>query len=87
MKDIRYHIGGKEVCISISNTGNVAAVTADGMQLEPTSQEMTVYAAVIALALAQYEVEEVHDEEPVSITLKRKETAWNDPSRQFNHHN
>ena len=87
MKQIKHHIGSKEVCISISNKGNVAAVTADGLQLEPTSQEMTVYAAVIALALAQYEVEEVHDEEPASITLKRKGTAWNDPSRQFNHHN
>ena len=75
------------MCISISNTGNVAAVTADGMPLEPTSQEMAVYAGVIALALAQYEVEDVHDEEPASITLKRKDTAWNDPSRQFNHHN
>ena len=87
MKHIKYHIGGKEVCISLSNNGNVAAVTADGLQLEPTSQEMTVYDAVIALALAQYEVEEVHDAEPASITLKRKGTAWNDPSRQFNHHN
>ena len=87
MKHIKYHIGGKEVCISISNNGNVAAVTADGLQLEPTSQEMTVYAAVIAIALAQNEEEEVHDEEPASITLKRKGTAWNDPSRQFNHHN
>ncbi len=87
MKQIKYNIGGKEVCISISNAGNVAAVTADGMELEPTSEEMAVYAGVIALALAQYEVEEVHDDEPVGITLQRKRTAWNDPSRQFNHTN
>lgn len=86
MKHIKYNIGGKEVCISISHAGNVAAVTADGAPLEPTAREMAVYAGVIALALAQYEVEDVHDDgEPAEITLKRRPTPWNDPARQFNH--
>lgn len=85
MKQLRYTIAGKEVLISISNSGNVASVTADGRQLEPTAEEMAVYAGVISLALAQYEVEEVHDEETSVITLKGGKTPWNDPSRQFNH--
>lgn len=87
MKQLKYNIAGKEVLISISNSGNVASVSADGKPLEPTAEEMTVYAGVIALALAQYEVEEVHDEETSVITLKHSVTPWNDPARQFNHSN
>lgn len=87
MKQLKYNIAGKEVLISISNSGNVASVSADGKSLEPTAEEMAVYAGVIALALAQYEVEEVHDEETSVITLKHSVTPWNDPARQFNHSN
>ena len=87
MKQLKYTIAGKEVLISISNSGNVASVSADGQPLEPTAGEMAVYAGVIALALAQYEVEEVHDEETSVITLKHSVTPWNDPARQFNHSN
>ena len=87
MKQLKYNIAGKEVLISISNSGNVASVSADGQPLEPTAGEMAVYAGVIALALAQYEVEEVHDEETSVITLKHSVTPWNDPARQFNHSN
>ena len=87
MKQLKYTIAGKEVLISISNSGNVASVSADGKSLEPTAEEMAVYAGVIALALAQYEVEEVHDEETSVITLKHSVTPWNDPARQFNHSN
>lgn len=87
MKQLKYNIAGKEVLISISNSGNVASVSADGQPLEPTAEEMAVYAGVIALALAQYEVEEVHDEETSVITLKHSVTPWNDPARQFNHSN
>ena len=87
MKQLKYTIAGKEVLISISNSGNVASVSADGQPLEPTAGEMAVYAGVIALALAQYEVEEVHDEETSVITLRHSVTPWNDPARQFNHSN
>ncbi len=87
MKQLKYNIAGKEVLISISNSGNVASVSADGKPLEPTAEEMAVYAGVIALALAQYEVEEVHDEETSVITLRHSVTPWNDPARQFNHSN
>ena len=87
MKQLKYNIAGKEVLISISNSGNVASVSADGKSLEPTAEEMAVYAGVIALALAQYEVEEVHDEETSVITLRHSVTPWNDPARQFNHSN
>ena len=87
MKQLKYNIAGKEVLISISSSGNVASVSADGKSLEPTAEEMAVYAGVIALALAQYEVEEVHDEETSVITLKHSVTPWNDPARQFNHSN
>ena len=87
MKQLKYNIAGKEVLISISNSGNVASVSADSKSLEPTEEEMAVYAGVIALALAQYEVEEVHDEETSVITLKHSVTPWNDPARQFNHSN
>ena len=82
MKTLKYPVGGQEFCITLNNAGRVVA--AEGA--EPTAEEMAVYAGVISLALAQYEVEDVHDEEPVNtITIQRKATAWNDPSRQFNH--
>ncbi|MDO4211318.1 MAG: hypothetical protein Q4D23_06345 [Bacteroidales bacterium] len=82
MKTLKYTVGGKELSITLNNAGRVVSV--DGA--EPTAEEMAVYAGVISLALAQYEVEDVHDDEPVNtITIQRKCTPWNDPSRQFNH--
>ena len=45
---------------------------------------MPIYAGLISLALAQYECEEVHDEETEVITLNAAHTRWNDPTRQFN---
>ena len=45
---------------------------------------MPIYAGLIILSLAQYDIEEVHDEETEVITLDHKRTSWNNPTRQFN---
>ena len=50
----------------------------------PSDERMPIYAGLISLALAQYECEEVHDEEAEVITLNAAHTRWNDPTRQFN---
>ena len=41
---------------------------------------MPAYAAVIALALIEHEVEIVHDEEPGVITLASRNSDWSHPS-------
>lgn len=46
---------------------------------------MPAYAAAIALALIEHEVEVVHDDEPGMITVKPTKTSWNHPSAVWNH--
>ena len=41
---------------------------------------MPAYAAAIALALIEYEVKVVHDDEPGVITLAPQQTDWAHPS-------
>ncbi len=85
MKTFEYNFGGRAVRITFNERrGTVAAVEEDGMPFVPTAERMPIYAGLISLALAQYEVEEVHDEETEVITLDYKSTPWNDPMRQFN---
>ena len=44
---------------------------------------MPIYAGLISLALAQYECEEVHDEEHDVLTFTNQNFAWNNPALQF----
>ena len=41
---------------------------------------MQAFAAVIALALIEHEVEIVHDDESGIITVEHHHTGWNNPS-------
>ena len=70
------------ISITLNNAGQIVCV--DGV--ESSAEDMAHYAAVISLALAEDAATIVHDDEPVNtITIQRKATPWNDPSRQFNH--
>lgn len=70
------------ISITLNNAGQIVSI--DG--IEPSAEDMAHYAAVISLALAEDAATIVHDDEPVNtITIQRKATPWNDPSRQFNH--
>ena len=85
MKTFHYNFGGRDVRITFNERrGTVAAVEEDGVPFVPSDERMPIYAGLISLALAQYECEAVHDEEPEVITLNAAHTRWNDPTRQFN---
>ncbi|MCF0235876.1 MAG: hypothetical protein HUK09_04040 [Bacteroidaceae bacterium] len=85
MKTFEYNFGGKAVRITFNERrGTVAAVEEEGQPFAPAPERMPFYAALISLALAQYEVEEVHDEETNVITFEHQRTAWNNPTRLFN---
>ncbi len=45
---------------------------------------MKAFAAVIALALIEHDVEIVHDDEPGVITLSQQGSDWAHPSRMMN---
>lgn len=82
MKTLKYTVAGQDLCITLNNAGQVVGVEG----AEPSAEDMARYAAVISLALAEDAATIVHDDEPCNtITLQRKATPWNDPSRQFNH--
>ncbi|RRD79764.1 hypothetical protein EII14_05560 [Alloprevotella sp. OH1205_COT-284] len=85
MKTFEYNFGGKTVRITFNERrGIVTAVEEDGRPFTPCEDRMPIYAGLICLALAQYEIEEVHDDETEIITLDHKRTPWNNPTRQFN---
>lgn len=84
MKIFQYNFGGRTVRISLSEQqGTIVAVEEEGASYQPTAAEMPLYAGLISLALAQYECEEVHDDECGVLTLKAQPSAWNDPALQF----
>ena len=84
MKVFQYNFGGRTVRISLSeHRGTIVSVEEDGASYHPTEAEMPIYAGLISLALAQYECEEVHDDEPSVLTFKAQPTVWNDPALQF----
>lgn len=86
MKQFHFNFGGKDVRITFNERrGTVALVEEDGKAFVPNAERMPIYAGVIALALAQYEIEEVHDNETEIIAVKPHSTSWNNPVRQFNH--
>ncbi len=85
MKTFKYTIGGKELTLRLDDRrGTVDSLLFDGVAVRPAESEMSAYAAAIALALIEHEVEEVHDEETGVITLRRQKTPWNSPSEMMN---
>lgn len=60
-------------------TGNILQ---DGFKMK--GKDMEVYMAVIGMALRQYE-DDVHDVESGIITIKPKETGWDDEYSQMTH--
>jgi hypothetical protein len=47
-------------------------------------KDMEIYMAVIGMALKQYE-DDVHDVESGVITIKQKDTGWDDEYSQMTH--
>ncbi len=85
MKTFKYTIGGKQLTLRLDDRrGTVGSLHYDGAAVRPDDSEMPAYAAVIALALIEHEVEEVHDEETGVITLRRQKSPWNSPSEMMN---
>ena len=56
----------------------------DGKHPAISEEDMAVYAAVISLALIEYDVEIVHDDEPGFITLAPQGGSWGTPSDLMN---
>lgn len=85
MKTFKYTIGGKSICIRLDEKqGTIADLLVDGTHPAVSEDEMPAYAAVIALALIEHEVEIVHDDEPGIITLAGQESSWSHPSLLIN---
>lgn len=85
MKTFKYTIGGKSICIRLDEKqGTIADLLVDGAHPAVSGDEMPAYAAVIALALIEHEVEIVHDDEPGIITLAGQESSWSHPSLLIN---
>lgn len=85
MKTFQYKLGDKQLIIRLDERRDtVAEVLVDGEVPQPAADEMPAYAAVIALALIEHEVEYVHDDETGIITVKRSTTPWNNPAKQMN---
>lgn len=86
MKTFEYKVGDKKVTIRLDEQrGTVSEFLVDGTTSLPTEDEMPAYAAAIALALIEHDVEVVHDDEPGTITLTHASTQWNHPSAVWNH--
>lgn len=86
MKNFEYKVGDKVINIRFDEAhGTVAEFLVDGATAQPTEEQMPAYAAAIALALIEHEVEVVHDDEPGMITVKPTKTSWNHPSAVWNH--
>ncbi len=81
MKTFKYQIDGKEIAIRLdAHAGTIAEVLVDGAAPAVPEEKMPVYAAVIALALIEHEVEVVHDDETGVITVVPQESPWGNPS-------
>lgn len=81
MKTFQYTLGGQTLTISVDeHKGTIAEMLVDGAGYVPTQEEMPAYAAAIALALIEHDVEVVHDDEPGIITVQHHKTPWNNPS-------
>lgn len=85
MKNFEYKVGDKVITIRLDEKrGTIADFLIDGFRAKPAEEKMPAYAAAIALALIEHEVEIVHDEEPGVITVAQHDTAWNHPSALMN---
>ncbi len=81
MKTFEYTIDGHRLTIRLDEKhATVAEILADGRSPHVSETEMPQYAAVIALALLDYEVEVVHDDEAGIITLEAGKSQWSSPS-------
>lgn len=80
MKTFKYTIEGREISIRIDEkNATIADFLVDGKHPAVSDTEMPIYAAVISLALLEYDVEVVHDEEPGHITLQSSSNEWGNP--------
>lgn len=81
MKTFQYNLGGQTITFRLDETkGTVADLLVDGNYPQPSEAEMPAYAAAIALALIEHDVEVVHDDEPGIITVQHHRTNWNNPA-------
>jgi len=76
----------KPITKTVEKTVEISHKTANIMQdgLEKKGIDMEVYMAVIGMALKQYE-DDVHDVESGIITIKSKDTDWDDEYSQMTH--
>ena len=82
MKTFQYQINGHAVSIRLDDReGTIADLLVDGEHPEVSEERMPAYAAAIALALIEHEVEVVHDDE---TALQQHESSWNHPSQLMN---
>ena len=85
MKTFQYQINGHAVSIRLDDReGTIADLLVDGEHPQVSEERMPAYAAAIALALIEHEVEVVHDEETDIITFLPQESSWNHPSQLMN---
>lgn len=85
MKTFKYAFGGTELTLRLDERqGTVADLLVDGKHPVPDSKQMPAYAAAIALALIEHEVEIVHDEEPGIITVSTQPSSWSLPAALMN---
>ena len=76
----------KPITKTVTKTVEIGKKTANIMQdgLEKKGIDIEVYMAVIGMALKQYE-DDVHDVESGVITIKSKDTEWDDEYSQMTH--
>ena len=76
----------KPITKTVEKTREVAHKTGNIMQegLDKKGIDLEVYMAVIGMALKQYE-DDVHDVESGVITIKSKDTGWDDEYSQMTH--
>lgn len=85
MKTFQYQINGHAVSIRLDDReGTIADLLVDGEHPQVSEERMPAYAAAIALALIEHEVEVVHDDEADIITFLPQESSWNHPSQLMN---
>ena len=76
----------KPITKTVEKTAEIGHKTSNILQegLQKKGIDMEVYMAVIGLALRQYE-DDIHDVESGVITIKSKDTAWDDEYSQMTH--
>lgn len=85
MKTFRYNIDGRSLAIRLDDKqGTIADILVDDAHPAVSEADMPAYAAVIALALIEHEVEIVHDDEPGVITLAGGRSRWGSPVHSMN---